>query len=118
MNDNTIKNKNATIAMISLFSTGGLQMKGGGARLVNANLISIGPKQTVSEKKLTYKKRKSLPKKSFAIPGKRKYPIHDKAHARNALARVSAHGTPQEKRQVRAAVKRRYPGIEVSNGKK
>jgi len=61
--------------------------------------------------KLTYKKRKKLPKPSFALPGERKYPIHDLAHARNALARVAAHGTPEEKRKVRAAVERRYPRL-------
>lgn len=61
--------------------------------------------------RLTSKKRKSLKKKSFAIPGKRKYPIHDKSHARNALARVSQHGTAAEKKAVRAAVKRKYPSI-------
>lgn len=60
---------------------------------------------------LTPKKRKSLSKASFAIPEKRKYPIHDKAHARNALARVAQHGTPAEKRRVRAAVRRKYPSI-------
>lgn len=60
---------------------------------------------------LTGKKRKALAKGSFAIPEKRAYPIHDKAHARNALARVSQHGSPAEKRRVRAAVKRKYPGI-------
>lgn len=61
--------------------------------------------------KLTPKKRKALPKASFAVPEKRAYPIHDKAHARNALARVSQHGTPAEKAKVRGAVKRKYPGI-------
>lgn len=60
---------------------------------------------------LTSKKRKSLPKGSFAIPEKRAYPINDKAHARNALARVSQHGTDSEKKRVRAAVKRKYPDI-------
>lgn len=59
--------------------------------------------------KLPYKKRKSLPKTSFAIPSQRKYPIHDRAHAANALARVSAFGTPAEKAQVRSAVKKKYP---------
>jgi hypothetical protein len=54
--------------------------------------------------KLTYKQKHDLPKGSFAIPGKEKYPIHDLAHARNALARVSANGTPEEKKRVRAAV--------------
>jgi len=52
-----------------------------------------------------------LAKTQFAIPGDRAYPIHDEAHARNALARVAQHGTPEEKRRVRAAVARRYPNI-------
>jgi hypothetical protein len=57
------------------------------------------------------KNRKRLGKKSFALPGKRKYPIPDKAHARNALARVAQHGSPTEKRKVRAAVKKRFPSL-------
>ncbi|MBV8089474.1 MAG: hypothetical protein JO139_07835 [Alphaproteobacteria bacterium] len=57
------------------------------------------------------KDRKKLSKKSFALPGKRKYPITDKAHARNALARVAQHGTKAEQKKVRAAVKKRFPGI-------
>ena len=60
---------------------------------------------------LTGKKRKNLAKTSFAIPEKRAYPIHDQAHARNALARVSQHGSPAEKRRVRGAVARKYPNI-------
>lgn len=62
-------------------------------------------------KKLTTEDRKKLDKKSFALPDERRYPIPDKAHARNALARVAQDGTPKEKRAVRAAVKKRYPGI-------
>jgi len=61
--------------------------------------------------KLTSRRRKSLPKKSFAIPSKRKYPIHDRAHASNALARVSAHGSASQKKIVRAKVCRRYPTL-------
>lgn len=60
--------------------------------------------------KLSYEARKHLPGKDFALPGHR-YPIEDKAHARNALARVSQHGTPAEKARVRAAVHSKYPGI-------
>jgi len=41
-----------------------------------------------------------------------RYPIHDEAHARNALARVSQFGTTDEKAKVRAAVKREFPDIE------
>ena len=65
----------------------------------------------VIEKKLTTEKRKSLKKGSFAVPGERKYPIHDISHARNALSRVAANGTPSEKKQVRAAVHAKYPSI-------
>lgn len=65
--------------------------------------------------KLSYGERKKLPSKDFAIPsqkpGSGSYPIPDKSHARNALARVSQHGTPAEKAQVRAKVHAKYPGI-------
>ena len=67
---------------------------------------------------LTYKKRKRLPDSAFAIPEKRKYPIHDIAHARNALARVAAFGTPEDKRRVKAAVYRMYPQLNTKNKKK
>jgi hypothetical protein len=62
-------------------------------------------------KELSTKDRKKLGKKSFALPGKRKYPIPDKAHARNALARVAQNGTPAEQKKVKAAVKKRFPSI-------
>ena len=39
--------------------------------------------------KLTTAKRKSLPKSSFGEPGKRAYPMPDKAHAANAKARAT-----------------------------
>ena len=61
-------------------------------------------------KDLSTKDRKKLSKKSFALPGKRKYPIPDKAHA-HALARVAQHGTPAEQKKVKAAVKKRFPSI-------
>lgn len=61
--------------------------------------------------KLTTQGRNRLRKSSFAVPSKDGYPIHDPSHARNALARVAQHGSPAEKKQVRAAVKRKYPGI-------
>lgn len=68
--------------------------------------------------RLSRKKRKRLKKSQFAIPSKRKYPINDKAHARNALSRVSQHGSPSEKKQVRAAVRRKYPSIGKKKKKK
>jgi hypothetical protein len=39
--------------------------------------------------KLSSKARNKLPKSSFAEPSDRKYPINDKNHAKNALARVA-----------------------------
>lgn len=77
------------------------------------------PKKTASGG-LTAASRKALPKSDFALPGKGKgpegkgpgsYPIEDKSHARNALARVSQHGTPAEKAEVRAKVHRKFPEI-------
>jgi hypothetical protein len=68
-------------------------------------------------KDLSTKQRKKLSKKEFALPGKRKYPIPDKAHARNALARVAQNGTPAEQRRVKAAVKKRFPSIGKSKRK-
>ncbi len=56
---------------------------------------------------LRAKTRSELPDSAFALPGRR-YPIHDLAHARNALSRVAQHGTPDEQKKVRAAVMRKY----------
>lgn len=61
---------------------------------------------------LTSKQRKKLPARDFAVPG-RKYPVEDKAHARNALARVSQYGTPTQKAQVRRKVAAKFSGIAV-----
>ena len=60
--------------------------------------------------KLTAADRKALPKGAFAGPN-RSYPIPDASHARNALSRVSANGTPAVKAEVRAKVRREYPSI-------
>lgn len=38
---------------------------------------------------LSTKKRESLKKSKFGLPGERKYPMPDKAHAANAKARAS-----------------------------
>jgi len=61
--------------------------------------------------KMTAKRRRNLPKSSFGVPSKRKYPLDTRGRARNALARVAQHGTTSEKTQVRRAVKRKYPTI-------
>jgi len=61
--------------------------------------------------KLTSRGRKRLKRGSFALPGKRAYPIHDRRHAANALSRVAQHGTPSQKKTVRAKVCARYPSL-------
>jgi len=61
--------------------------------------------------RLTGGERKKLPSSDFAEPKSRKYPIEDAAHARNALSRVAQNGTAAEKKQVRAAVHKKFPGI-------
>jgi hypothetical protein len=57
---------------------------------------------------LSPKKRKSLPPSSFVFPNQSRYPIQDRAHAANALARAS--GKP-EYATGRAAVCKRYPDL-------
>lgn len=71
--------------------------------------------------------RNALPSSDFALPGKGEgpegkgagsYPIPDESHARNALARVSQHGSPEEQSRVRSAVHRKFPGIDQGGEKK
>ena len=69
--------------------------------------------------------RKKMPAKSFALPGKGEgaggkgagsYPIPDESHGRNALSRVAQHGTPEQKKTVRAKVHAKFPGIGRQRG--
>jgi hypothetical protein len=60
--------------------------------------------------KLTYEERKEPPKGDFVFPKTRRYPIEDAAHARDALARS---GGKPEHATVVAAVKRKYPEIDI-----
>jgi hypothetical protein len=60
--------------------------------------------------RLTGRQRRALPSRKFAGP-ERSYPIEDKAHARNALARVAQHGTAGLKAQVRRKVHRKFPDL-------
>ena len=80
----------------------------------------------IGEDKLSYKERQGLSKSQFALPGKGSgpegkqggsYPIPDESHARNALARVSQHGSEAEKSKVRSAVEKKFPDIKVSESK-
>lgn len=64
--------------------------------------------------KITSKGRKRMKASTFALPKERKYPIPDAAHARNALSRVSQHGSPSEVKRVKAAVHKKFPSIKIS----
>lgn len=76
---------------------------------------------------MSLQRREGLPSKQFAVPAKKakslgvsgeiqgeakgKYPIPDKKHARNALARVSQFGSPGERQAVRSKVYSKYPEL-------
>jgi hypothetical protein len=62
-------------------------------------------------------RRRKLQKKQFALPGKRKYPIHDKAHARAALSYAARSDTEGSEDTVRKAVLQKYPSLKKSGGK-
>jgi hypothetical protein len=61
--------------------------------------------------KLTAAQRKKLPKSAFAVPSKApgpgSYPIPDKSHARNALARASQFAGPKVEAKVKAKAARK-----------
>ena len=60
---------------------------------------------------LTTKGRNALAAGSFALPGKRAYPIQDKNHARAALSRASANATSAEQATIRRKVHAKFPSI-------
>lgn len=62
----------------------------------------------VTLSKLSTAERNALPPSAFVFPGKREYPIHDRGHAIDALAR--SQGKP-EAAAVKAAVYKRYPDL-------
>jgi len=64
---------------------------------------------------LTIKARNKLPSSAFVYPSEKRYPIHDIAHARNALARVAQNGTTEEQSKVRAAVYREFPELKKNS---
>ena len=75
----------------------------------------------IVEKDLNAAERRALPNKDFVFPGKGEgpkgkqrgaYPIPDKKHARNALAMAAAHASPEKQAKVKAAVAKKFPGIQ------
>ena len=62
----------------------------------------------ISEKKLDQADRDKLPKGEFAVPGKKAYPIPDRSHAANALARSSGKKVASK---VKKKVCSKYPDM-------
>lgn len=67
----------------------------------------------LQEAPLNADKRNSLDSSDFALPGRR-YPIDTPARARAALARVKQFGKEGEEAKVKAAVKKKYPNMDVN----
>ena len=103
-------------------------MKAGAKKAVKfaKDVKKVVSEEELMEKDLSAAERRALPNKDFALPGKGEgpqgkqagsYPIPDEKHARSALSLVSQHGTPEEKAKVRAKVKKKFPGIKVSESR-
>ena len=73
-------------------------------------LITSSSHSTVTAKPLSTEERNALPDSAFVFPVKRKYPIHDKSHAIDALSRASAQGG-KVKEAVFRAVYKKYPEL-------
>lgn len=73
--------------------------------------------KATNQKRNTKAGRAAMSPDDFAIPERMMYRIDDAAHARDALGRVVQAGSPADIARVRAAVAKRYPGIEQASGK-
>lgn len=81
--------------------------------------------------KLSYEEREELPDRAFADRERRAYPVptvrelrevgaidpeeSGPSHARNALARVAQHGSPEQKREVCRLIQERYPEVHATH---
>jgi hypothetical protein len=66
--------------------------------------------------RLSKDQRDKLPDSAFVFPSQRAFPIHDEAHARAAI-RLAGRKGPKVQAKVRAAVKRRYPHLDLSESR-
>lgn len=74
----------------------------------------MGNEDEVKKKPLTTTGREHVKPSNFVFPSEQKYPIHDLAHAKNALSRSS--GKPEEAK-VKAAVYAKYPQLKKNTEK-
>lgn len=77
----------------------------------SGHMVEIGNGKPLKKDALTSEGRSHVADHNFALPETRQFPINDLSHARNALSRVSANGTGDQKAKVRAAVYRKYPSL-------
>ena len=81
-----------------------------------ANIAIAGTLGKVAAE-LTEASRDKIAPKNFALSakqsgtGKPAYPIEDKRHAANALARVKQHGDSKERSEVYKDVAKKFPGL-------
>ena len=75
-----------------------------------ADLLNQEVERIITDAKLTTKQRKRLKSTTFCGPN-RSYPVPDRTHAINALARVKQFGSPALQKRVRACVCRKFPGL-------
>lgn len=64
--------------------------------------------KSIGLKEINANARKHIAPTNFVFPKEKRYPIHDLAHARNALARAS--GKPEESK-VKSAVYKKWPSL-------
>lgn len=93
--------------------------------LGQADVHADGPVKVRKMKPISTEQRKALPKDEFALPETRQYPIHDAAHARNAMARLEQQKkdmAPAQYAKAKANILRAYkrfgitPGSTVAGG--
>jgi hypothetical protein len=77
-------------------------------------ILNVNDRKELNMARLSEAQRHRVSSRLFAIPETRRYRIHDVSHARDALAMVSKNGTREDIARVRAAVKRRFPGITIA----
>lgn len=85
-----------------------LEAAGDNAEIVRARAAVRALREGLTEATLTARARKQIDPSDFVFPKDKRYPIHDRAHASNALARSA--GKP-EASTVKSKVCARYPDL-------
>jgi hypothetical protein len=72
---------------------------------------AFGVDHEIEKSVLSAEGREKIKPKNFAMPQSKSYPIHDRAHARNALARAAQSQTKGSYKAVAAKVHEKFPDI-------